>query len=108
MSGLLEVKKYQLVIEFRGDGPENLQRITDFELSFENKLKNGEIDGNDVGQGIINLFIITKNPAKCFEEIIGYLKLRQLQPSAAGYRLLDEDDYVRLWPDNDKTPFELK
>jgi hypothetical protein len=29
-------------------------------------------------------------------------------PRAAGYRNLEEEDYVRLWPSGDTTPFHLK
>lgn len=29
-------------------------------------------------------------------------------PCAAGYRDVEKEDYVRLWPKGDSTPFELK
>ena len=28
--------------------------------------------------------------------------------NAAGFRKLGEDEYERLWPEDDSTPFELK
>ncbi len=108
MFGLGKTKEYQLVIEFSGDSPENFQRIADFELFLDENLKAGCVDGNDVGLGIINLFIITEHPGKCFEEIMTHFKFRNLEPSAAGYRNLNEEDYVRLWPQHDKTVFQLR
>ena len=108
MFGFGNKTEYQLVVEFNDDSPENFQRVADMELLLDDKLETGEVDGNDVGQGIVNLFVFTKQPQKCFEEMMGYFKSAQLEPSAAAYRDVDGEDYFRLWPANDKTPFKLK
>jgi len=99
--------EYQLVIEFTGDSPENFQRVTDLQEILDENLKSGTVDGNDVGRGIINIFIITEDPLICFGEVIEIISGR-LAPTAAGYRPLESEDYVRLWPTGDKTPFELR
>jgi hypothetical protein len=104
----LKPKDFQIVVELNGDSPEDFQRVTDVEMLLERELRSGKVDGNDVGQGIVNLFIITKDPAQCFRETMSHLKSTPLKPTAAGYRGLDEEDYVRLWPTRDTTPFELK
>jgi hypothetical protein len=98
--------EYQLVIEFTGDSPENLQRVADLEEMLDEQLNSGEVDGNDVGLGIINIFIITENPDICFAEAMGIMS--GMMPSGAGYRPLEGEDYVRLWPKGEKTPFELR
>ena len=108
MFGFEDKTEYQLVIEFADSSPESFQRVTDLEMLLDAELKNGEVDGNDVGQGIINIFIITKYPDKCFIEAMSHTKSANLEPTAAGYRPVDGEDYIRLWPNADKSPFELK
>ncbi len=56
----------------------------------------------------VNIFIITKDPKTCFEEAMRIIAGSGPSPHVAGYRELDEEDYVRLWPANDPTAFELK
>ena len=108
MLKLFKKSEYQLVLEFHGDDPENFERVVGLETQLEEALESGQVDGNDVGQGIVNIFIITKDPKTCFEEAMRIIADRGPSPHAAGYRDLDEEDYVRLWPANDRTPFELK
>jgi hypothetical protein len=99
--------EYQLVIEFSGDSMEDFDKTIALENLLEEQLENGEVDGNDVGLGIINIFIITERPEKCFAEAMRIVA-GSLTPTAAGYRPLEGEDYVRLWPARDKTPFELR
>ena len=108
MLKLFKKPEYQVVIEFHGDEPENFDRVLALEAKLEQELKTGEVDGNDVGQGIVNIFIITKEPKPCFEEAMRIIAGAEPGPHAAGYRDLDEEDYVRLWPEGDETLFELK
>src|SRR5712671_128577 len=93
-----KTREYQLVLEFQGDSPGNFERVIAIEEKLEELLQNGEVDGNDVGQGIVNIFIITKHPERCFEEAMRYIKDSEPKPSAAGFRDINEDDYVRVWP----------
>ena len=108
MLGLGTKTEYQLVVEFAADSIENFQRVADMELLLDDKLQSGDVDGNDVGQGVVNIFVFTKQPKQCLEEMMGYFKPAQLEPSAAAYRDVAGEDYFRLWPANDKTPFKLK
>jgi hypothetical protein len=101
-------RKYQVVLEFHGDDPENFERVIALETKLEKEIESGEVDGNDVGQGIVNIFIITKEPQGCFEEAMRIVAGAEPAPRAAGYRDLEKDDYIRLWPKGDSTPFELK
>jgi len=101
-------REYQVVLEFRGDDPETFERVVALETKLEAEIESGEVDGNDVGQGIVNIFILTKEPTRCFEEALGIIAGAEPALGAAGYRDLDKDDYVRLWPKGDSTPFELK
>jgi hypothetical protein len=108
MLKLFKKTKYQMVIEFQGDDPETFNRVLALETRLENELKTGELDGNDVGKGIINIFIVTKDPKSCFDEAMRVIAGVGPCPRAAGYRGLEEEDYVRLRPEGDETPFELK
>lgn len=108
MLNLFRKPEYQVVLEFHGDDPENFERVIALETKLEEELESGEVDGNDVGQGIVNIFIITKEPKRCFEEAMRIIAGAEPAPRAVGYRNLEEEDYVRLWPAGDATPFELK
>jgi hypothetical protein len=107
---LISPKKpeYQVVLEFDGDDSDNFERVIACESKLEEELECGEVDGNDVGQGVVNIFIITEEPKRCFEEAMRIIGGFEPCPRAAGYRDLDGEDYVRLWPVGDATPFELK
>jgi hypothetical protein len=101
-------REYQLVLEFAGDSPANFERITAIEEKLYDSLSSGEVDGNDVGEGIVNIFIITKSPEQCFHEVMSQIQDSDTKPDAAGYRDLDGGDYIRLWPHGDSSPFKLK
>jgi len=62
--------EYQLVLEFHGDDPDEFERVLALETQLDEALKSGQVDGNDVGQGVVNIFIITEDPKTCFEEAI--------------------------------------
>lgn len=97
-----------MVFEFKGDSPRQFERGTALESKMHERLHSGVVDGNDVGKGIVNIFIITKDPDRCFEEAVGMIAPAKLPLSAAAYRERQGDRYVRLWPEGDSTPFVLK
>jgi hypothetical protein len=98
----------QLVLEFSGDSPEQFEKVVALQEEMEASLISGEVDGNDVGSGVVNIFIITKSPNQCFSEALTYVEKHGLRPSAAGMRDLKKEDYIRLWPKGEKAPFTLK
>ncbi len=100
--------EYQLVLEFHGDSQDEFEQVVAIEKKLNGALKTGQVDGNDVGQGIANIFIITEEPQRCFEEVMQHIGQTKLQPAAAGFRNLDKDGYQRVWPMGDLTPFKLK
>ena len=108
MPGTRNNTEYQLVVEFAESGPDFFRRVADLELLLNDQLESGEVDGNDVGPGVINLFVITKQPEECFQELMNYFEDAQLELSAAAYRDSRTEAFTRLWPANDQTVFELK
>jgi len=105
---LLKKPEYQVVLEFHGDDLESFDRVIALQKKLGEELASGEVDGNDVGQGIVNIFLTTREPKRCFDEAMAIIAGTKPAPHAAGYRDFDEEDYVRLWPPGDLTPFELK
>jgi len=100
--------EYLVVLEFHGDDSENFDRVIALETKLEEELSSGEVDGHDVGGGIVNIFIVTKDPKRCFDEAMQTINVMEPKPVEAGYRDLEKEDFVRLLPANDLTPFELK
>jgi hypothetical protein len=102
-----ESNKYRIVLAFEGDDLENYDRVVGLEKKLETELVSGEVDGHDVGGGRVNVFIDSRVPKDCFEEAMQIINDMEPKPNAAGYRGIEEEDYVRLWPKGDMTPFEL-
>jgi hypothetical protein len=100
-------REFQVVLEFQGDDLANLDRVIALATKLEEELTSGEVDGHDVGGGIVNIVIDTKDPGRCFEEAMRIIRNSEPKPAAAGFREYEEDDYVRLLPAGDSTPFEL-
>ena len=102
-----KLKNYRIVLVFVGDDLEIYDRVVAMETKLVMELVSGEVDGHDVGGGIVNIFIDSREPKRCFEDALKIIKDMEPKPNAAGYRDIEEEDYVRLWPQNDATPFEL-
>lgn len=59
-----------------------------------------EIDGHDAGSGEVNIFILTNDYEKAFDEVKAILKGRGLWADArVAYREIDKSEYIVLWPD---------
>jgi hypothetical protein len=100
-------KQYSLVFEFYAESMEDFDRMVICEQKITKVVRKGEVDGHDVGGGVFNIFVVTKEPIECFKEVMPQLASMTMVPNAVGYRAVDEDDYTRLWPENDRSPFEL-
>ena len=101
-------RDYQLVLEFEGDSLEGFDRVIGFEDLLVTALASDEVDGHDVGQGILNIYILTDDPRRCFSEAMRALDGAEPAPTAAAFRAKKEGSYVRLWPANDSSPFKLR
>ncbi len=108
MSKLNDSREYQVVLEFHGDDLENFDRVIALAKKLEDELESGEVDGHDVGGGIVNIFIDSREPRQCFKDAMRIISGLVPKPAAAGYRNYEVEDYVRLWPENDTSTFELK
>lgn len=52
---------YRLVLEFAGDDLETYDRVVALEEKLGAEFE-AEIDGHDVGEGVVNVFINTREP----------------------------------------------
>jgi hypothetical protein len=101
-------KKYRFVLEFAGDDLETYDRVVYLEERLRAELGTDLINGHDIGQGVVNLFIDTKDTRQCYKKAMIILKVLKEEPTSAGCRKLEEEEYERLWPGDDSTRFELR
>lgn len=95
---------YQLVLQVRGDSLVDFDVMMNLERELSIELNDiAEVDGHDMGCGEINIFILTTNPTVVFEASKPILdRFKFLNDVKAGYRLLSDDVYTTIWP-NDST-----
>lgn len=94
--------KYQLVIQFDDEMGKALDHLIAFEDELIELLDGvADVDGHDIGNGTANLFIMTNAPKKLWERLEPLIEdtdSHELEPLAAAYREVDDDDYEVLWP----------
>lgn len=90
--------QYQLVLQF----PEkliNFDSIVNIEDNFIKILKDGEVDGHDIGSGEVNFFILTNKPENAFKSLEKYLMDKELLNCVkSAYRRIDDENFVILYP----------
>ena len=88
---------YQVVLQFspKQMGFDSLVEIEGF---LKGKLIGDYVDGNDIGKDEMNIFILTNEPEKCFNNILPLIKPDIISKLKAAYRKLDGDDFVILYP----------
>lgn len=101
--------RYQLVLQFRGDG------LADFDalVALEDRLiaelgTSAEVDGHDFGSGTGNIFIFTSDPDLTFWRGRQLLQREgRLQSVTAVHRPTDGDDYTVIWPKDCQAQFSI-
>jgi hypothetical protein len=92
--------KYQLVLQFEASSMQDFDRLVALADSLTEEMGNvAKVDGHDFGSGQFNIFILTDEPAASFSKARGIV-VSQGVPNVmrSGYRELDGEDYVILWP----------
>lgn len=104
---------HQLVLQFEGDDAGTLDKVIELEDRLIDALDgstSAEVDGHEPGEGVINLFLLAKNPAKTWEKIepvVEEAASQDLDVVAVAYRALDGEDFTVLWPTDFDGEFEL-
>jgi hypothetical protein len=63
---------------------------------------------NDAGSGEINIFIITTDPVRTFQQSNVVLERKGcLGQVTAAYRLADGEDYTVIWPEGSAKRFRI-
>lgn len=105
--------KHQLVLQFQGNDDDTLEKVIALEDQLIESLEGStaaEVDGHEPGDGVINLFLLTKNAAKVWEKIepmVEEAASDNLDINAVAYRDLDSEEYTVLWPTDYEGEFEV-
>ena len=92
--------EYQLVFQLRGSSQLDFEEM----IALEGELRSGigelgEVDGHDVGQGQMNVFVLTPSPIRCFERVRLLPGFARAMPRLkVAFRPLDGDGYEVLHP----------
>jgi len=100
---------YQLVIQFRGDSLADYDAMVALENELISELgDSASVDGHDVGSGEVNIFIITTEPARTFQQSKGVLERKRcLDAVRAAFRPVDGEEYTVVWPKDSTKDFRI-
>lgn len=91
----------QLVLQWSsGSKSDDLETLLETEELLIRLLPAGnEVDGHDIGSGEANIFILTNDPVRSFEQVKAVLESRWIwQGIRAAYREMSGDEYTVVWP----------
>ena len=91
---------YQLVFQLTGSSQLDFEEVIALERELRSAVGDlGEVDGHDMGQGEMNIFVHTESPIRLFESVRSLSDIvRALPRMKVAYRPLDGDDYEVLHP----------
>ncbi|MDP9018821.1 MAG: ABC transporter [Candidatus Eremiobacteraeota bacterium] len=90
--------QYQLVLQCSTVDVTERQfdELLDFEMKLDTTSDLYIVDGNDIGSGEFNIFILTNAPEAAFAAIRG--KIPDINKWRVAYRRRDGEDYTVLYP----------
>ena len=97
--------KFQLVLQWPACSLKNSDEAVEIEdLLIGNVDQQDAVDGHDFGSGEANIFVLTNEPHRTFEDIRTILASHRLWESAlVAFRRTDGNEYTVLWPKGSKT-----
>lgn len=101
--------KYQFVIQFSQNSQNKFDHLIGLEDQLEQLLNSdSEIDGHDIGNDQMNIFIMTNKPIDLFNQIKHLLINNKfsLGKAKVAYREINNNNFIILFPRDLKT-FEL-
>jgi hypothetical protein len=100
--------EYQLVLQFKVTEQEQFEWFRSIQDDLELMLGARHlVDGFDVGQGKMNIFIHTKYPKEAFELSKEAFFESDLNNMVAAYREVSNDKFILIWPKGSKKKFDL-
>jgi hypothetical protein len=95
--------KYQLVMQFDEELDGGLNKLIVVEDILEENLSSiADVDGHDIGNGQMNIFIFTDSPSEVLKEILIIFTEEPKLVSAMriAYREVVGNQFIYLWPTN--------
>ncbi|HEV8670624.1 MAG TPA: hypothetical protein VGS01_07800 [Candidatus Limnocylindria bacterium] len=91
---------YQLVFQLRGSSESDFEEMVGLEEELTSAIGDlGEVDGHDVGQDEMNIFVHTPSPIRLFEAVRSLPAVARAMPRLrVAFRPLDGDQYEVLHP----------
>jgi hypothetical protein len=91
---------YELVLQWPASSIDDYDAMIEMEEALIEKLTDhSEVDGHDSGSGEMNIFILTTEPMRAFEEVKSVLCHHDLWPKVrAAYRHPEATEYTVIWP----------
>jgi hypothetical protein len=90
-----------LVLQFPVASTDDYDAVVELEERLMDELRDSaDVDGHDVGGGVMNVFVFTDDPSGTLDRALRVLGASPLAGSLrAGSRREDEDTYTPLWPE---------
>lgn len=92
--------KYQLVVQWSAASIKDYDEMIEVEDALIEQLSEShEVDGHDAGASEVNIFILTNDFEKAFDEVKAVLQGKELWIDArVAYREINKSEYTVLWP----------
>ena len=91
---------YQLVFQLRGSSQLDFEEMIGLERELRSAVGDlGDVDGHDMGQGELNIFVHTASPIRLVESVRSLPAVARALPRLkVAFRPLDGEDYEVLYP----------
>ena len=101
--------QHQLVLQFRRSALESPEVVATLEASLKELLGAAvEMDGHDIGAKVVNLFVLTPDPASSFRRSKPALAEAQLLDwVTAAHRVVGGSQFKVIWPLRVRRKFSL-
>ena len=95
---------YQLVLQFPAATEEEAERLLTLEDDFIEVLEDSaDVEGHESDASLMNFFVGTDDAEETFERLRPFLEEKNLLALVqVAYRHVDEEDYIPLWPEDEK------
>ena len=99
---------FQLILQFAPWSDRDFDDLIRLEDRLGSVIGSDAIDGHDLGSDEANIFVFTENPASVLQAALPVItEANFLSKFSAGYREVDGEDYCRIWPAGDSSPFTV-
>jgi hypothetical protein len=99
---------FQLVLQFAPWDDRDFDDLIRVEDMLGSVISSDAIDGHDLGSNEANIFVFTENPTAVLQAALPVIKEAELLwKFSAGYRDVDGEEYFRIWPVGDMSPFSV-